>query len=353
VPDKNNDMISIITPTYNHEKFIGTCIESVLAQTYSHWEMIIINDGSTDKTGNVVASYKDKRIKYVIQENKGIERLSETYNTALNIARGDYIAILEGDDFWPPYKLEVQVGDFKKREIVLSFGYAQIVASDGKPLEKIPLIGLPTEAKTNNPIGRSSLYMMNPFILTFTFPVSVVIRRETLIKIGGFQQPPNLPIVDYPTFLRLSLEGNFVFHNEILGFWRRHGYSVTKDRFPSILDGVHRYVSSFLTENGSRLPISKRESEKIKLGWQRFEIYRWFLLGRWYLVNEEWQRAREAFKKGLAVSRGSIFNAALRMGLLFSYIHVNMEYLMPLFGLATVYKHLKGGMMVSEEMLSV
>ncbi len=350
---KNDIMISIIAPTYNHEEFIGTCIESVLAQTYTHWEMIIINDGSTDKTGNVVASYQDQRIKYIVQENKGIERLSETYNAALNIARGDYIAILEGDDFWPPSKLEVQADDFKERRVVLSFGYTQIVTSDGKPLEKIPSTGLPTEAKTNNPIGRSSLYMMNPFFLTFMFPVSVVIRRETLIKIGGFQQPPYLPIVDYPTFLRLSLEGNFAFHNEILGFWRRHGYSVTKDRFPSILDGVHRYVSSFLTENGSRLPISEKESEKIKLGWQRFEIYRWFLLGRWYLVDGEWQKARKAFKKGLAVSSGSIYNVALRIGLLFSYIHANMEFLMPLFGLSTVYRHLKGDMKVSEEMISV
>lgn len=71
------------------------------------------------------------------------------------------------------------------------------------------------------------------------------------------------------------------------------------------------------------------------------------------MVDGEWQRARKAFKKGLAVSGGSIYNVALRMGLLFSYIHANMEYLMPLFGLATVYKHLKGGMKVSEEMISV
>jgi len=64
--------VTIITPTYNHEKFIGQCIESVLAQTYPHWEQIIIDDGSIDHTREVVLRYRDNRIKYVYQENLGI-----------------------------------------------------------------------------------------------------------------------------------------------------------------------------------------------------------------------------------------------------------------------------------------
>ncbi len=107
----NNPLVSIITPTYNHEKFIGTCIESVLKQTYQNWEMIIIDDGSTDKTGVVVAKYDDDRIKYVKQENLGIWKLSETYNKALDMSMGDLVAILEGDDAWPNFKLEEQVKD--------------------------------------------------------------------------------------------------------------------------------------------------------------------------------------------------------------------------------------------------
>ena len=62
-------LVSIITPTYNHEEYIGTCIDSVLNQTYQNWEMIIIDDGSTDKTGYEVTKYNDDRIKYVKQEN--------------------------------------------------------------------------------------------------------------------------------------------------------------------------------------------------------------------------------------------------------------------------------------------
>ena len=72
--------VSIITPTYNHEKFIGQCVESVLAQTYPNWEQIIIDDGSTDRTGEIVAQYKDERVKYIRQDNLGIWRLSKRVN---------------------------------------------------------------------------------------------------------------------------------------------------------------------------------------------------------------------------------------------------------------------------------
>jgi len=73
-------LVSIITPTYNHERFIAQCIESALAQTYPHWEQIIIDDGSTDRTAEIVARYDDERIIYVRQANQGIWRLAETYN---------------------------------------------------------------------------------------------------------------------------------------------------------------------------------------------------------------------------------------------------------------------------------
>ena len=89
-------LISIITPTYNHEKFIGPCIESVLKQAYQNWEQIVIDDGSTDRTAEVVRGFADPRIRYVHQENKGLEALAHTYNLALSICNGEFIAILVG-----------------------------------------------------------------------------------------------------------------------------------------------------------------------------------------------------------------------------------------------------------------
>lgn len=351
-------MISILTPTYNHEKFISVCIESVLAQTYKHWEMIIIDDGSTDRTGDVVALYKDDRIKYIRQESKGINRLSETYNTALSIAKGDYIAILEGDDYWPYYKLDVQAADFEDSKVILSFGHTQVISCDGKPIGLIPMSKLPVEAETNNPVGRSSLYMMDPSILTFLFPVSVVICKAALERIGGFQQLPYLPVVDYPTFMSLTREGNFIFHDKILGFWRRHEQSTTRNKAYLILDGVYKYITAFQLEKDSQLPISKKEFGKIKLKWNRFNMIRWLLLGRWCLVDGEWEKASMAFKKGLMLSCKFPFSVVLklflRLGIILSYLHIPIELLPRLIRYPIIYKLRTGDgkdMIISKDMI--
>ena len=217
----NNPLVSIITPTYNHEKFIGTCIESVLKQTYQNWEMIIIDDGSTDKTSVVVAKYTDDRIKYVKQENLGIRKLNETYNKALEMSKGDLIAILEGDDAWPNFKLEEQVKIFEKNNVVLSWGRKnnindknEVIAFDLQSLKNF--INMPQEE-----------IMRNLIIENFLQPCTVIIDKNALLSIGGFLQDKNAPFVDYTTFLELSLKGRFYPLDRVLGYWRKHKSQVT------------------------------------------------------------------------------------------------------------------------------
>src|SRR5690242_3290688 len=94
--------ISIITPTYNHERFVERCIKSVLEQGYTNWEQVVIDDGSRDSTANIVSQIRDGRIRLERQANQGPFELAKTYNRALSLAKGELIAILEGDDFWPP-----------------------------------------------------------------------------------------------------------------------------------------------------------------------------------------------------------------------------------------------------------
>lgn len=214
-------LVSIITPTYNHEKFIGTCIESVLEQTYQNWEMIIIDDGSTDNTRNIVSRYNDKRIKYIKQENIGIWRLKETYNKALNLSKGDLIAILEGDDYWPSYKLEKQVEIFKKEDVVLSWGRKNTVN------DKNDIISF--DIQSLNPFINMTQEEIIKDLMIFNFiqPCTVMINKNALLPIGGFLQPKNAPFVDYATFLELSLRGRFYPSDEILGYWRKHNAQTT------------------------------------------------------------------------------------------------------------------------------
>ena len=98
-PNREQEMpkVSIITPNYNHAQYVGDAIRSVLAQDYQNFEMLIIDDGSTDNSREVVAQFTDDRIKYIWQENKG---LSAARNTGINIAKGELIGLLDADDIY-------------------------------------------------------------------------------------------------------------------------------------------------------------------------------------------------------------------------------------------------------------
>ncbi len=102
-------LVSIITPTYNCAEFIARTLDTVIAQTYKNWEMIIVDDCSSDNTKEIVEEYikKDSRIKYhLLEENSGA---AVARTTAMNLAKGSYMAFLDSDDIWMPDKLERQI----------------------------------------------------------------------------------------------------------------------------------------------------------------------------------------------------------------------------------------------------
>jgi len=118
-------LVSIIMPAYNAELFIEEAIESVISQTYINWELIIVNDGSTDNTRTIVEKFllEDNRIKLINQENK---RLGAARNTGFKNATGFFVAFLDSDDLWLPSKLEIQIDFLSKNpniDVVFSGGY--------------------------------------------------------------------------------------------------------------------------------------------------------------------------------------------------------------------------------------
>ena len=116
--------VSIILCFYNEEKYLAKAIDSVLAQTYSNFELIIINDGSSDSSDEIVKSYQDDRIRYTV--NKENKRLAYCRNRGLELATGDYIGFFDGDDIMMPEKMECQVRYLKEHEdiMLVSGGYA-------------------------------------------------------------------------------------------------------------------------------------------------------------------------------------------------------------------------------------
>jgi len=124
------ELVSIIMPTYNCGRFIRESIDSVLSQTYTAWELLIVDDCSTDDTADIVSSYADARIHYMRNEHNMGAAL--TRNKALREAKGQYIAFLDSDDLWVPEKLEKQIAFMQHNKIVMSYSPYYVLAPNGE-----------------------------------------------------------------------------------------------------------------------------------------------------------------------------------------------------------------------------
>ncbi|MCG9479562.1 MAG: glycosyltransferase [Actinomycetia bacterium] len=316
-------LVSIITPAYNSEKFISTCIESVINQTYRYWEQIIIDDGSDDRTPEIISRYNDKRIKYFKQKNLGIHRLHETYNKALNISEGSLIAILEGDDYWPLNKLEKQIPVFENNEIILSWGRGLQVNENNEIIEKIRFHNLSRSVLNNYPIGIA----INKLLLdNFISPSStIMIRKNSLMSIGGFKQYPNSYCVDLPTWLELALKGRFFYKNELLGYWRRHPDQNTNRRKIELIKNRVRYKLYFVDS------LDAKQRNKLKIKRKIIEAKHHIQMGRFFILNKKRKEARKEFI--LAFQKGS-FTLKLKaiLGMMVScFRRTNIEYLNKMF----------------------
>lgn len=314
---KNNPLVSIITPTYNHEKYIAKCIESVVAQTYLNWEQIIIDDGSTDKTGEVARKFRDERVRYIWQENVGIWRLAETYNRALKLAKGELVAILEGDDFMPSRRLETQVLSFANKEVVLTFGKAIMINIDGRMLRVTP-------ENCQRYVGISRNQMLRELLLGNFIPsVTVMCRREALEKMGGFQQPKHAYYVDYPTWLELSLLGQFQYIDKVLGYWGQHDDNCSI-RFAEIDQSYRCAVDFFKRQHNELSSLTGFTLERLLFARQQQLDNNNFHFGREALGRQNWQKAEKKFMQSF--QRGT-FTMKLKafLGILCARLKIDIE----------------------------
>ncbi len=145
-------LASIITPCYNSEAYIKETIESVISQTYTDWEMLIVDDGSTDRSADIIRLYaeKDSRIRLLTQENRGS---AAARNHGLKLAEGQYIALLDADDVWLPKFLEEQIRFMKEKDAVC------VYCSYGRINHKSEDILSPVRAKAR--ITSADMMVMN------------------------------------------------------------------------------------------------------------------------------------------------------------------------------------------------
>ncbi|MBO7573846.1 MAG: glycosyltransferase family 2 protein [Bacilli bacterium] len=130
-------LVSIITPAYNASSFIEATIDSVIKQDYSNWEMIIINDFSSDTTGKIIDEYskKDKRI--VVINNPSNQGVARSRNNGIKAAKGKYIAFLDSDDLWKENKLTKHIGFMEENNIAITYSYYETFSSDASKPTKL------------------------------------------------------------------------------------------------------------------------------------------------------------------------------------------------------------------------
>ena len=265
--NKNEHLVSIIIPTYNHASYLGRALQSVINQTYSNWEAIVIDNHSTDKTDQVMSNFKDPRIKYLKINNDGI--IAKSRNKGIKVAKGKWVAFLDSDDWWTSDKLKMCLS-FANDNVDLIYHDLKIEYDNQtffrrkkiktRKLKKPILIDL---LVAGNAIGNSS----------------VVLRKKMLERIGGIDESKELVAAeDYNAWLKISeLTNQFCYLPNKLGYYLIHSHSISKKNMSIPVRNVVRKFMSKLNYQ-----------QKIKL-----ESNLRYLSGRYHYLNNNYKKSRE------------------------------------------------------------
>lgn len=224
-------LVSVITPAYNAQDFIGETIHSVINQTYPDWELLVIDDGSTDETRKVVEKYlSDPRVRYLYQENQ--ERAAAR-NLGIRHAYGKYIAFLDADDLWLPNKLKIQVEYLDRHpEVGLCFTHYTLINSKGLSLGRQAI---------NFVSGPDQFYSLlkGNFIPNST----VITPRCVLDKVGLFDESlPAFGSEDWDMWLRIARFYPIHLIDQPLALYRLHENNTSLERMRLSAEAVLQKV---------------------------------------------------------------------------------------------------------------
>jgi teichuronic acid biosynthesis glycosyltransferase TuaG len=214
-------VVSVIMPAYNASNYIQEAINSVIAQTYTNWELIIVDDGSTDETSTIIADYciQDWRIKGFYQENG---KQGKARNLGISKAIGSYIAFLDADDLWMSEKLEIQLQEIKERNVDLVFSDTYVFYDNNLSV-KSRRYHIPNFIFKGNE-ALEILFQSNSIPI-----LTVLAKKEKIVSVNCFSENLNIQNAeDYHLWLKMII-GGCVFYSsdKILAAYRVHNRSAT------------------------------------------------------------------------------------------------------------------------------
>lgn len=297
--------VSIIVPSYNRAEFLAATLDSIRAQTFKDWELIFIDDGSTDNTEAIVKDYskQDYRIKYFKQENS--ERaVARTHGMRLAIA--DLICLVDSDDLWYPEKLEKQIA-VMENDPELVFCYASV--------NRIDMQGKPVKAAARQHQGASGFIFFDLLERNFIPSVTPMFRKWAFEKVGG-QETSFIPYEDWDFWLRLSRLGKFHHISQPLGDYRLHpGQSVQNVKAEKVEEVTLKVLENntnlenfdlkaYMNLIGEDQDLAHFIQESFSLVVNNAFSLAHLRCAYWYIINGKTKIARKHLSKSLELNPG-------------------------------------------------
>ena len=290
--NKSPPLISIVIPTYNHAKYLDKALNSIIEQTYKNWEIIVVDNFSSDSTEEVVLKYKDSKIKYIKVKNDGV--IAKSRNTGISNAKGDWIAFLDSDDWWSPKKLET-IFPYLNQSNDFIYHNLQIINKDNVKTKKKTL----KSRSLRQPITLDLILNGNPICNS-----SVVVRKKFLEKIGGLNESKEMIAAeDYNAWIKIScLTDKFLYVSKSLGYYLVHEKGIShKDMSIPSRHATNEFLSKL--SNGHKLQL---------------EAYLRYIGGCYKFSKKEYKKSKEDF---LFAKKYSKLNIKIK-----SYVYLMMIY---------------------------
>lgn len=300
-------LVSVIMPTYNCAAYIGEAVASVLTQTYGCYEIIVVDDGSTDGTRTVLAPYWD-RIRYVFQDNRG---LAAARNAGIREARGQLLALLDTDDIWFPNKLELQVQAFKSHPAA-GLAFADFMDFDETSVIRSSRLNTWPEARawfdrqradnTEIVCGRMYEELLHR---NWIHASSAVVTREVLGKVGGFDEAIRIGGEDLDLWLRIAQRYPVLCVDRVLSGYRHRPESLSGPTGSRAVRGFRMFTTVLEKHVKKRWILEEHQGTVYKELSRRYWGMGWHSFG-----ENRFEEARRYLTKGI---RYQPFNRRLWM----------------------------------------
>ncbi len=297
-----NPLVSVVIPVYNSEDTIVEALESVSVQTYSPIELVVVDDGSTDNTAEIIRDYDHSRLKdgqgknsielrYICQQNEGP---SKARNTGIEASRGQYIAFLDADDLWTHDKLEKQLQIFiRDPSVDIVFSDVKISRLRNNQIEEFTVF---QKKELDRDFFGHEFIVVDPFekLMKLNFmPTPAVVARRACFDNGRLFNEKRRYVEDWELWLKMSLSFKFAYVNDVCVHVREMGDGLSSNEMEMMISIIDIFESFIKEHKSSGLPLNRTVlSNSLK------RQYKW--TGYILMKNQQKKLARVYFRKSLA-----------------------------------------------------